>query len=125
MTGMEAFKRALRLLGYTDQNGETNAAASGELYKRGLAITDQLCADLAKSESGVLPPALTSLAVPLPLSDHTARQVLPYGIAMLLAAGRGDGDNQRLFAELYTQKRAGMPHAYERRTDVLPRGCDE
>lgn len=125
MTGMEAFKRALRLLNYTDIGGETDAAAAGELYKRGLAITDQLCADLAKAESGILPPPLTSLSAALPLSENTARQVLPYGIAMLLAAGRGDGDNQRLFAALYEQKRAGLTRPYERRTDTLPRGCAE
>ena len=124
MTGKEAFRRALELLGYTDSGGEPDSAAATELYKRGLAITDQLVGDLCEVESGVCPPPLTSLSQPLPLSDTTARQVLPYGIAMLLAAARGDGDHQRLFAALYTQKRTALRRAGERRTDVLPRGCD-
>ena len=122
MSRLDAFKRALRLLGYTDIDGETEAAASGELYKRALAITDQLCSELALMETGKTT-ALTSLFAPLPLSEKSARQILPYGIAMLLAAGRGDGDNQRLFAALYTQKQALLSHTAERRVDALPRGC--
>ena len=142
MTGMEAFKRALRLLNYTDADGETDAAGSGELYKRALASTDQICGDLGQCESGEIPPALTSLYTALPISDAAARQVLPYGIAMMLAVGRGDGDNQSLFSALYTQKREDLfpteevlPEEPEQevpiyavvdqRVDVLPRGCDE
>lgn len=123
MTGMEAFKRALRLLGYTDMDGETNAVASGELYKRALAITDQLCGELALLENGQSS-VITSLYTPLPLSERSARHVLPYGIAMLLAAGRGDGDNQQLFAALYTQRLSLLSRTGEQRVDVLPRGCD-
>lgn len=54
----------------------------------------------------------------------TARDILPYGVAMLLAAAHGDGDNQQLFASLYDQKRVSVRSGYERRTDTLPRGCD-
>ncbi len=142
MTGMEAFKRALRLLNYTDTDGETDAAGSSELYKRALAITDQICGDLGQCESGEMPPSLTSLYTALPISAFAARQVLPYGIAMMLAAGRGDGDNQALFSALYTQKRENLfpkeepepeepepePPTYavvDQRVDVLPRGCVE
>lgn len=124
MTGKEAFRRALTLLGYTDASGQPDSAANGELYKRGLVITDQLCADLAIAESGQCPPSLLSLNEALPLSEEAARQVLPYGIAMMLAASRGDGDHQRLFATLYAQKRTNLCRKAPRRTDVLPRGCD-
>ena len=123
MTGMDVFKRALRLLGYTDVDGETDAASSGELYKRALAITDQLCGELSLLESGQTA-TVTSMHAPLPLSEKSARHILPYGMAMFLAAGRGDGDSQRLFAALYTQKLALLSHTGERRVDVLPRGCD-
>ncbi|MBQ6830676.1 MAG: hypothetical protein IJO59_06115 [Clostridia bacterium] len=123
MTGMEAFKRALRLLGYTDMEGETDAVSSGELYKRALAIVDQLCGELSLLESGKTE-TVTSLHAALPLSEKSARHILPYGVAMFLAAGRGDGDSQRLFAALYTQKLTLLSHPGERRVDVLPRGCD-
>ena len=125
MTGLEVFKRALRLLGYTDSGGETDAAAAGELYKRGLSIVDQLCTDLGKAETGRLPAPVLSLNAPLPLSEYAARAVLPYGVAMMLAAARGDGDSQQLYAALYTQKRLLLRREDDRRVDVLPRGCDE
>ena len=125
MTGMDVFRQALRLLNYTDVSGETDAAAAGELYKRGLSVMEQLCAELCLSESGRLPPPLRSLNERLPVSEKTARTVLPYGVAMLLAAGRGDGDNQQLFASLYDQKRASLHTGREQRVNVFPRGCDE
>ena len=37
---------------YTDMEGETDAVSSGELYKRALAIVDQLCGELSLLESG-------------------------------------------------------------------------
>lgn len=123
MTGQAVFRRAMRLLNYTDTDGTLNAAASGELYKRALSIVDQLCGELHHAETGEVPPPLRSLAEPLPLSEKAAR-VLPYGVAMFLAQSRADADNQRLFASLYeTQRRSLTVPA--RRVDVLPRGCDQ
>lgn len=124
MTGGEVLRRALLLLGYADSQGEPDAAAAAALYKRGVPLIDQLCADLSVVESGVAAPAVTSLSQPLPLSEVTARSVLPYGVAMLLAASRGDGDNQQLFAALYTAKRRGL-RPREQVQDRLPRGWEE
>lgn len=124
MNGNDVLRRALLLLGYTDENGEPDAAAAAALYKRGLPLIDQLCADLSVAERGVAAAAVTSLSQPLPLSEVAARSVLPYGVAMLFAASRGDGDNQQLFAALYTAKRRAL-HPREQVQDRLPRGCDE
>ena len=124
MTGQEVLRQALRLLGYTDTLGEPNSAQYTEVYKRGLAVLNQLLCDLSRLENGTLAAPLTSLREPLPLSEHVARDVLPYGVAMLLAAAAGDGDNQRLYAALYDQKRVAVQRGYERRVDTLPRGCD-
>ena len=123
MTGFEVLNRALLLLGYTDQNGEPDAAQTAALNKRGVTLVDQLCADLSQVESGTAA-GVTSLTQPLPLSDAAARGVLPYGVAMLLAAARGDGDQQQLFSALYTAKRRGLRPA-ERVEDRLPRGWEE
>ncbi|MBQ9861757.1 MAG: hypothetical protein IJO75_05805 [Clostridia bacterium] len=124
MTGKEVFGQAMRLLGYTDTLGDLDSAQNGELYKRGLAVLNQLLCDLSLSESGTMAPPLTSLRQDVPISEQTARGVLPYGVAMLLAAAEGDGDNQQLFAALYDQKRVAVRRTYERCTDTLPRGCD-
>ncbi len=124
MTGKDVFRQAMRLLGYTDTLGDLDSAQNGELYKRGLAVINQLLCDLSLSESGKMAPPLISLKDELPLSERTVRDVLPYGVATLLAAAEGDGDNQQMFAALYDQKRVSVQQAYERRTDTLPRGCD-
>ncbi len=124
MTGQEVFRQAMRLLGYTDTLGDLDSAQNTELYKRGLTVINQLVCDLSLSERDTMAPPLGSLRQELPLSERTARDVLPYGVAMLLAAAEGDGDNQQLFAALYDQKRVSVRQGYERRTDTLPRGCD-
>ena len=124
MTGQDVLRQALRLLGYTDTLGEPNSAGHTELYKRALAVLNQLVCDLSRLESGAMAAPLGSLREPLPLSERVTRDVLPYGVAMWLATAEGDGDNQRLYAALYDQKRVAIQSAYERRTDTLPRGCD-
>ncbi len=124
MKGQEVFRQALRLLGYTDTLGDLDSAQNTESYKRGLAVINQLVSDLSRLESGEMAAPLLSLRQELPLSERTARDILPYGVAMLLAASEGDGDNQQLFAALYDQKRVSVRSGYERRTDTLPRGCD-
>ncbi len=121
MTGQEVFKRAMRLLGYTDAAGEIDSARYAELHKRALATVEQLTGELSLAESGELAAPLGSLREELPLSEETARLVMPYGVAMWLAAAQGDGDRQQLFASLYDQRRASVRHGYERRCDTLPR----
>ncbi len=125
MTGKEAFRQALRLLNYTDNLGEPDSVRQTELYKRGLAVVNQIVAELGLAQTGSLPKRLTSLQQEVPLSEQTARLVLPYGIAMLTAAAQNDGDAQAMFAALYDARRTACCQEYVRRTDVLPRGCDE
>lgn len=122
MTGQEVMDRAILLLGYTDSRGETDAAAAAELYKRGVSLLDQLCSDLTAAEGGTVV-SVTALSQPLPLSDAAARGVLPYGVAMLLAASRGDNDQYNLFSALYTAKRRSICRR-ERVQDALPRGWE-
>lgn len=124
MTANEVFRQAMRLLGYTDTLGDLDSGQNTEQYKRGLTVINQLVCDLSLAESGTMAPPLSSLRQELPLSERTVRDVLPYGVAMLLAAAESDGDNQQLFAALYDQKRVSVRQTYERRTDTLPRGCD-
>ena len=124
MTGQDVFRQAIRLLGYTDTLGDPDSVQNTELYKRGLSVINQLVCDLSLSECGTMADPLCSLRDPLPLTERTARDILPYGVAMMLAAAAGDGDNQQLFAALYDQKRVSVRSAYECITDTLPRGCD-
>lgn len=124
MTGKEAFRRAMWLLGYTDQNGQPDSRRGAENYQAGLSVVNQIVAELSVLESGILAPPLTSLQQPVPLTEQTARTILPYGIAMLIAAAENDGDKQSVFAALYDGHRAACCREHIRRIDVLPRGCD-
>lgn len=123
MTGQEAFRQALRLLGYTDTLGQPDSGNSAEAYKRALAVVNQIAAELGTLERGELPAPMLTLAEPVPLSERCTREILPYGIAMLLAASRSDTDNLSLFSALYHARRTAASTRYERRHDTLPRGC--
>ena len=56
---------------------------------------------------------------PIPLPERLTADVMPYGVAMLLAQGEGDADNQATFARIYSQKRAALTHT-DTRIDRLP-----
>ena len=130
-TGREVLTRALQLLGYTNGYGEVDGAQDAELLKRGRAAVAQIFTDLYAIESPDGEPAedgpalhggLPDMDSPLPLSPRTLSDVMPYGVAMLLAQSESDGDSQGLFSILYNRKRAGVTRPSARRRDVLPWG---
>ncbi len=55
VTGRDVMNRALVLLNYTNRFGEVDGQQSGELYKRGLAILNQVYSDLWHIEHGETP----------------------------------------------------------------------
>ncbi len=123
--GQDVLEQALRLLNYTDSYGQLDGEQHTELFKRGLSAVNQIYCDLwytGKSEPFF---PLTSLREPLLLSSRQVQDVMPFGVAMLLAMSEGDGDNQQLYATLYNRKRmAGTDR--RRRQDVLfRRGSEE
>ena len=119
MTGLEVIKQAMLLLNYTDDSGRVDSRVAGAAGARGLAVLNQVLADVWFAEKrGPFVP-LTDVAASLPVSDRTCSDVLPYGVAMLLAQGEGDGDNQSTFAAIYNQKRSALTYV-ERRCNALP-----
>jgi len=56
------------------------------------------------------------------LSMEAVRDIMPYGVAMLMAQSEGDGDNQALFADLYNRKRSSARKNASTRKNVLPGG---
>lgn len=136
VTGRDVMDRALVLLNYTNRFGEVDGQQSGELYKRGLAILNQVYSDLWHIEHSETHPKrgekpkplcwkeLCNMAEPIRLSPRTVQEVMPYGVAMFLAQSESDSDNQSLMAALYNQKRMSVPHGPNWRLDVLPRGID-
>lgn len=135
MTGRQVLDRAMGLLGYG-----TTAALSGpsELLQRSLAVVNQIYSDLFYAENrdagesqglrrrnaltgeesgtagkigsgGEFVP-LIDLMDEIRLSRRAASDVMPYGVAMLLAQSESDGDSQQLFAALYNRKRLSLSY---------------
>lgn len=118
-TGKDILDRVVRLLNYTDSYGQADSLQYAEIYKRGLTVINQIYSDLWFAERTGPFSELTALDQPLALSARSIHDILPYGVAMLLAQGLGDGDNQALYAGLYNQKRSSICRK-TRRMDVLP-----
>ena len=118
-TGRDALYRALQLLGYTNGYGSVDGTQDAELLRRGAVAVTQIAADLQRLEAPQREEALTDLDAPLPLSFHTRNDVLPYGVAMLIAQSESDGDSQGLYSLLYNRKRAGVDRPAAFRQDVL------
>ncbi len=118
--GQDVLEQALRLLNYTDVYSEPD----GELYQRGLSAVNQIYCDLWYTGNTKPFFALTTLQDPVLLPTRQLQDVMPFGVAMLLAMSEGDGDNQQLYATLYNRKRMGAV-GRRRRRDVLFAGCSK
>jgi hypothetical protein len=104
-SGQDVLEQALRLLNYTDVYGQIDTQQNVEFYKRGLAAVNQIYSDLwFSSQTDPFFP-LISLKESILLPARQVVDVMPFGVAMLLALSEGDGDNQQLYAALYNRKR--------------------
>lgn len=122
MTGTDILRQAYTLLNYTDANGNVNAANNANLSKRALPIINQIYADLWQPRTaGAKFEVLLTMNQALDLDDYTAINIMPYGVAMMLAQSDGDVDNQSVYASLYNQRRAGAVTTTDRIIDKLPR----
>ena len=111
MTGYDVIKRAMRLLGYSGEEGdpsESNGAA-----EKGLEIINQLLSDL---DCGVVYSLLDSLCIP-----KAKEEALLYGAAMLLALTEGDANKNHLFSEMYNAKRGTALAEISGVKDCLPK----
>lgn len=117
-SGRDILKQALLLLNYTDVYEQLDEDAASPIAKRGLAAVNQIYGDLwyTGRDDPFLP--LTALDEPVLLTDRQAKDVMPFGVAMLLAMSEGDGDNQQVYATIYNRKRMAAP-VTRRRKDVV------
>ncbi|MBP3381457.1 MAG: hypothetical protein J6L00_02330 [Clostridia bacterium] len=117
-SGRDILVRALWLLDYTDLLADLDDIKPRAINTRGLAAVNQIYGDLwyTGREDPFLP--LTSLDEPVLLNDRQTKDVMPYGVAMLLAMSEGDSDSQQMYAAMYNRKRAAAPITH-RRKDVL------
>ena len=119
MNGNQILQRALTLMGYTDQNGDIDSEAARSANRHVLAAVRQIYSELSYA-SGTAPATITDMSMPLPLSRRLLDEVMPYGVAMLLAIAEGDTNTEAAFALIYNRKR-GLLTTTEQRIDALPR----
>ena len=120
MTGDAVFRQAMRLLGYTNAQGEVDGGREAGLFRRATALVNQIYADLSAIENGEGGEPLERLSQELPLSLRTQTDVMPYGVAMLIAQSEGDDELQGYYASVYNQKRQAVHRREERIGDMLP-----
>ncbi len=110
MKGYEVYKRVLNLLGYI--NNDDSITSDSALYKRALYAINQILLDLKQEE---IESMNDSINIP-----KSSVEALIYGVAMLLALIGGDGERNRLFAELYNAKRSAALSEINTVSDVMP-----
>lgn len=120
-TGEEIKNCAMQLLNYTDQNGRIDSTMYADVTARSLALVNRIYADCWYALEGERPfVELATLTETVALPPRVIDNVMPYGVAMLIAQSLGDGDNQSMMTDLYNQKRAILTQV-RRRRDVMPR----
>lgn len=121
MKASEVLNIALKLLGYTESNG--NVKLTQRIRNKAVVAINLVYADIWRilGKENFKPIKATSEEINLPAD--IINDVLVYGLCMNLAQSESDGDNQQFYAALYNKKRAGLGRI-ESYQDVLPR-CDD
>ncbi len=110
MRGYEVYKRVLNLLGYI--NNDDNITPDSALYNRAIYAINQILLDLKQNE-------IESMNDIINIPKLSA-EALVYGVAMLLSLIGGDGERNRIFAELYNAKRCAALNEAGTVLDVMP-----
>lgn len=121
MTGQKIIENAISLLGYTAANG--NLQQNARIAAKALVTVNQIYSDLWRicNDGDFVP--LKTVHEEIKLPERAVNDVMPYGLAMLIAQSESDGDQQQLYAALYNRKRTSLSKR-ESIQDVLPRGVD-
>ena len=121
MTGKAIIEQALSLLNYTDGNGQLNSAANADVMLRSLPLVNQIYADLWYMNSKATFPPLKHADENLRLDEYTCWNIMPYGVAMLIAQSEGDADNQAVYASIYNQRRGATAKKMDCVQDAFPK----
>ena len=122
-TAREIFERAMQLCGYINGDGVPDRLRDADIFKRALPIVNQIYVDMffvEQPEGEFLP--IRSMDEAIPLSVRCVNDIMPYGVAMLLAQAEGDATTQSVFSYAYNQKRGSGVRGQHTIADVLPRG---
>lgn len=97
-----AVAAALRLLGHGNGAGYINETAEARYFGLAPGYLSLLCCEIAKAEGqeGV-PAPISTLGDALPVSDDSARRVLPFGLAMYFALIDRESELYNHFSSAY------------------------
>ena len=117
MTGSQILNTSLKLLGYSENNG--NSHLTQVTRNRALPIINLIYAELARScEEEFLP--LQTLSDEIKLPKRVLNEVMPCGVAMHIANGEGDTSSQAFWAAEYNAKRTTLSKITKYK-DTLPK----
>lgn len=110
MTGYDIYKRAINLLGYSE-NGKS-IVLNDSIFDRSLDLINQIAEDISI-------PKIASLSENLTIETKSL-QALCYGTAMLIAISEGDSAKGSMFSQVYNAKRAAALNRISTVEDCLP-----
>lgn len=107
MKAAEMIKKVITMLGYTDGSG--SITESPQMKLKAMSALNAVYADLfyALGANGTYAPIATSESV-VELPERIINDVMPYGVAAMLAQSENDGDSQQYYIMLYNSKRAAI-----------------
>ena len=116
MTAKEVITKALLLLGYADNVGNTSDSRFQVVSKNAVNF---VLADLIHCLGQDDYCDITSLADELKLPKRVLYDVMPYGVASFIAESVGDGEKQQFYANMYNTKRKTVVYS-DTIKDVIP-----
>lgn len=121
MNASEILNIALKMLGYTENNG--NVKLTQRIRNKAVVATNLVYSDIWRvlGKENFEPINSTSEKIDLPSDIIT--DVFVYGICMHIAQSESDGDNQQFYSALYNRKRTSLSQT-GRYKDALPRSFD-
>lgn len=117
MTANDIITSALKLLGYTDTNG--NEQLTRRIMNKAVEVFNVVYEDLwniRNADEPFEPIIALGDSVNLP---PKALGVMPFGVAAFLAQSENDGDAQQLWMSMYNRKKTSLTYTTERK-DVIP-----
>ena len=121
MTGNQLLNTSLKILGYTDQNG--NSQLTARIRNCAVVNINLVYADLWRITHDTPFIPINSLGDTVDLPENALHDVFLYGLCMHMARSENDGDQQQVYTMLYNQKRASLSHT-ETIVDTFIGSCD-
>lgn len=106
MKASELLNNTLKLLGYTDSDG--NGELTQRLRNRAIITINLVYGDLWSIFSKDEFSGIKTLDDEIKLPQRVLNDVFLYGLAMHMARSENDGDQQQYYTMLYNAKRAGL-----------------